>query len=408
MGLPGLKAMGLKLPVVEVTVEVPVEVEVEVPAPSDYQMLVGADGYTVLAAPESNWEPALRVDPVTWAWHEDGVVSGDFSAGDDNAVVTDVPVVSYDSKLWRVGGNRWWTGRESFVYNSTNGKDWVLVTADGGFPARSEHAVCVHNNQLVLSGGKGPNGQARNDLWTSSDGVTWTQRNASCNWQTRKLHQMISYNGFLWVIGGSNNTSVPKNDVWKSDDLGVTWTQVTASADFSARQMFGLTVHNNKLVLACGLAVSGEATVRSNEIWSSTDGETWTLVTDSAPFVGRIRPSLLTYKGLLILYGGAGSESDSTLADQHNDFWWSADGVHWTAFCDDELALPPYFPTENDNSYYSIAQVLGDRICVISWEPYAGNTAEISPVFVYFDLTPVITSTPDLATNNDWSAVIAE
>lgn len=71
------------------------------------------------------------------------------------------------------------------------------------------------------------------DVYTSllHSGGNWEQATSDAGWSARQNHQSLIHDGKMWVLGGTdgpNNTGV-KNDVWSSTD-GITWTQVTASA----------------------------------------------------------------------------------------------------------------------------------------------------------------------------------
>ena len=69
------------------------------------------------------------------------------------------------------------------------------------------------------------------------------------------------------MIGGFDGGY--KNDVWSSSD-GVTWTQESASAAFPVRADHQVVAFNNKLWLIGGYDGS-----RKNDVWSSSDGVNW-------------------------------------------------------------------------------------------------------------------------------------
>ena len=54
----------------------------------------------------------------------------------------------------------------------------------------------------------------------------------------------------MWLIAGTDG-STNKNDVWNSTD-GVTWTVVTSSASFSARENHASLVFDNKMWVTGG------------------------------------------------------------------------------------------------------------------------------------------------------------
>jgi leucine-zipper-like transcriptional regulator 1 len=86
----------------------------------------------------------------------------------------------------------------------------------------------------------------------------------------RRSQRMAVFNGKMWVIAGYDTTSM-KNDVWSSTD-GVTWTQATAAAAFTPRAQTQALVLNNQLCV-----VGGNDGGRTHDMWCSPDGVQWRL-----------------------------------------------------------------------------------------------------------------------------------
>ncbi|OGC04964.1 hypothetical protein A2276_03310 [candidate division WOR-1 bacterium RIFOXYA12_FULL_43_27] len=63
---------------------------------------------------------------------------------------------------------------------------------------------------------------------------------------------------------------------------------------------------------------------RLNDVWSSTDGITWTQETAAAAFEPKSNFVALNYDGYMWVLGGYSTSS------YDNDVWYSADGVTWT------------------------------------------------------------------------------
>ena len=63
-----------------------------------------------------------------------------------------------------------------------------------------------------------------------------------------------------------NNSSV-LNDVWSSSD-GVTWTQVTSAASWSGRYRFGALAYSNQMWVLGGCTAISTATY-TNDVWFS-------------------------------------------------------------------------------------------------------------------------------------------
>lgn len=131
---------------------------------------------------------------------------------------------------------------------------------------REYHAVVNYTNALYLSGGyavvqlgdcgveenarKRPSGEEfacgggyrayMNDIWMSTNGQTWTLLKLHASWTPRGEHSMVIMKSMLYILGGrtgdSQNSSDRDllNDVWTSSD-GASWTQLTNSAPWSPR-----------------------------------------------------------------------------------------------------------------------------------------------------------------------------
>ena len=108
--------------------------------------------------------------------------------------------------------------------------------------------------------------------------------------------------GKMYVIGGCN--VIYLNDVWSSTD-GATWTLVTAAASFAGR--YGPTSFVDAWGKMYVIGGVDQKSVYLNDVWSSTDGVIWTLVTSAASFVGRVDHTSLVYAGNMYVIGGRGS-----------------------------------------------------------------------------------------------------
>lgn len=214
---------------------------------------------------------------------------------------------------------------------STNSKE---ISAP--FAARSGHEVVFFKNKLWVIGGQ--SGSAyKNDIWSSDDGKSWTQVSVTgTQFSGRAYHQVVTSNiggsEKLWLIGGFDGTS-SKNDVWSSTD-GATWTQSTLSGTpFSARQGHGLVAANidgsEKLWLIGGF----DGTKYKNDVWSSTDGANWTQGTLSGtPFSARQGHQVVVANigGNKKLWLIGGFDGSSQSLGRLNDVWSSANGTDWT------------------------------------------------------------------------------
>lgn len=215
----------------------------------------------------------------------------------------------------------------SEVWTSTDGANWTLK-ATAPWESRHTFGSLVYNNKLWVVGGDQLQNHFQNDVWNSADGVNWTQVTASVPWDERMTHICCVFNNKLWVMGGQkivgwNNTiDTTFNDVWNSTD-GVNWTQVTSQAAWSPRgQIGGNIVFNNKMWIIGGGTYNGTRQF-FNDVWNSSDGLNWTLVTSQAPWAKRQYVEVMAYDNAMWVIGGY----DGT--DNRRDVWYSSDGITW-------------------------------------------------------------------------------
>jgi hypothetical protein len=131
----------------------------------------------------------------------------------------------------------------------------------------------------------------------------------------RNGHSLVTFNNDLLIVGGN------RNDVWSSSD-GISWTLITDAAPFG--KIFGHTTvfFNNRLWIIGGK--TGPKTF-SSAIWSSSSGAVWQKAA-TLPFDKRLYHTAVEFHGRLWIIGGLGtSETDPIL----NDVWSTSDGVNW-------------------------------------------------------------------------------
>ncbi|MDN5216835.1 fibronectin type III domain-containing protein [Fulvivirgaceae bacterium BMA12] len=142
---------------------------------------------------------------------------------------------------------------------------------------------------------------------------------SNASFSGRFSHTAAAFDDKLWVIGGIDAVS-RKNDVWHSSD-GETWVQATSSSAFSARFGHTTVVFDGKLWV-----IGGDIGTfpYKNDVWYSTDGVTWTEATSSAAFSGRRFHTTVVFHSKLWVIGGTVGTSAN-----ENDVWYSTDGVKW-------------------------------------------------------------------------------
>lgn len=256
------------------------------------------------------------------------------------------------------------------TFSSADGVTWETITigddGDSGLLFARQTAVFGFNDNIWLLGGlKSFAWNPTNSVWNTADGINFTlhETGGDSRWSVRERINAVVFDGKLWVVGGNaypsfgnlNATGTPYNDVWNSTD-GITWSQVTEGAAFTARSNPALFVHNDKLYLIGGLAGS----TYYNEIWTSEDGIAWTQLNVETPFTGRMGSAGISFKGQLFLIGG---RTAAGITGVSNEIWVSEDdGINWIKVeSGDPRALPGLYEGrvyprvfEHDDALYII------------------------------------------------------
>ena len=243
-------------------------------------------------------------------------------------------------------------------------------TVTDHFSPRYYHSSVVLGNDIYVIGGttQGRDASATpptpeinsNEVWRSSDGgLTWDQvADAAKRFSpARKLHSPVVLGEDIYVIAGRSSTT-SRRDVWKSSDRGVSWNRAAANAGFSARYFATVGVLNGALYLMGGFQGIG---AYLNDVWRSTDGVTWTEVTNTtaARFVGRLGHASVVLPG-----SGSGGADELyyiggfPTAGEAQNVYKSGDGGTWT-----QLTPVPGFA---NNRYSHTAVVLGGDIYLIA------------------------------------------
>jgi hypothetical protein len=215
--------------------------------------------------------------------------------------------------------------------NPFGGFVWGAATTSAAFPGRDFPTGIVYNNTMWLIGGYNTANNYLNDVWSSTDGASWTNvlpnltGGSSTQFLGRVNHTSLVYNNAMWVIGGANGlTTGNLNDVWTSTN-GSTWTQKASAASaniFPARNSHTSVVFNNTMWVIGGFGTPSPYFL--NDVWASTDGANWYEATAGAAFSARQGHASLVFNNAMWVIGG---QSNSSYL---NDVWTSTNGVNWT------------------------------------------------------------------------------
>jgi len=162
--------------------------------------------------------------------------------------------------------------------------------------------------------------------------TTWT-RIDTAPFQTRDSHGLVVFNNAMWLMGGLDGNKVTKgklveywkaphfSDVWKSTN-GIDWELITNKAPWGKRRSLPLVVFKDKLWLIGGYQF-GVGT--KGDIWSTSNGKDWKLVSELGSFGAREGHTITVFNNKLWLIGGVNFDKRKT----YDDIWYSDDGLIW-------------------------------------------------------------------------------
>jgi hypothetical protein len=273
----------------------------------------------------------------------------------------------YDSKLWAIGGaldNNPTTTNE--VWYSTNGSNWTMVTQSSPLRSIFNHSSAVFDagkgDRIWVIGGKifdpvTASFYVTNEVYYSLDGTDWNPIDVAKSFSPVFAHSSVVFDGKLWVIGGITYPyGGASSEVWSSTD-GSNWNLVTI-APFGPRMNHTSVVHDNKIWVIGG-GIDGNPTP-TNEVWSSPDGINWTKVTPVTIFPARHAHSSVVSDGKMFVIGGYRGSTPKV----EDDVWSSTDGATWT-----QLTAAAAFGTR----FKHASAVFDNKIWVISGTDLANN-----------------------------------
>ncbi|MBI4570255.1 MAG: carboxypeptidase regulatory-like domain-containing protein, partial [Planctomycetes bacterium] len=259
--------------------------------------------------------------------------------------------VTLGSRIILVGGGKPQSGiTHADVWESTDSKSWSPVAPGTPWVGRGFVGAAVLGEKLHVIGGDTGFGD-RGDRWSSTDGANWTRVAPDSPWGNRGALRVLEHGRALFAMGGvstANGVVTRHNDVWSSAD-GSVFSLVTPAAQWSGRQDFATVSHDSRIWV-----VGGFSTRYLNDVWSSGDGANWTQVTSDAPWLSRRNPTLVSFSGKIFLLGGYSSANNRE--EFFRDVWSTSDGRSWTQV----VQFAPWDARDGHTS-----TVLGNRIWVV-------------------------------------------
>jgi hypothetical protein len=203
---------------------------------------------------------------------------------------------------------------------------------------QSQVAAMLHGPAVRLAGRTWAFGGAQRPLASSADGLDWRAERSNLPFRSRR--PLAIHNGALWTSGGYDNPHGSTSEVWTSSD-GVTWTEATAAAEWQARDNHCMVSFHNRLWVFGGSRRDG---AEFNDVWSSADGANWRQEAQHPFTSSRSLAAAVVFKDRLWCLGGA-----FAVGNPLREVWSSADGVTW------RLDTPPW-----EARFQANAQVIDD------------------------------------------------
>lgn len=154
-----------------------------------------------------------------------------------------------NGKMYAIGGWKSGTGLGT-TYNtvlfSTDGITWTPSVKTPTWDGRHAFPVVVHNNRIYVLGGDINRGYYQPNVhsWDGLETSDWVVENTNAPWGNRFGHYAFSLNGYIYVGGGQTYTNITApptqffKDLWRSTD-GQTWELVTDDCPLGIRCFLG-------------------------------------------------------------------------------------------------------------------------------------------------------------------------
>jgi hypothetical protein len=275
--------------------------------------------------------PVFVVRNQMWAFHPQGHW---YSPDGKNWTKSELPLaglnpgyqkyVQFNDAVYALGtmeGNYTNMRLGSRISRTIDLKRWEVLAEQSNLPARVFYGAFAFKGKIWLMGGFDGK-QYYNDVWNSPDGVRWTRVTEHAGWSTRNIMAAVVFKERMWVIGGGLIDGTPpdgqtRDDVWSSTD-GVTWTRVS---NRMARIWGGSpVVYDGKLWLV-GANRDGNF-MRATLV--TEDGTSWR--EQEAPWTPRGAPAVWVFDNKIYMTGGKYSvtENGEIKFIYSNDVWYMA------------------------------------------------------------------------------------
>ena len=218
------------------------------------------------------------------------------------------------------------------VFAQDKNPDWVQVTKNAAWNARDSQGEVVYKNKLWILGGWFNSYEAPpRDVWSSSDGKEWSMVTKSAPWIHSDLPMSFVFRNRMWLMGGWYNGRLPghsaSNQVWSSTD-GQTWKRTREEAGWTPRLAAAVVEFKGKIWMLGGIEnyYFGDSSSLKNDVWYSSNGKKWKRATENAGWPPRAYHQAAVLNGKMYIFGGGNYVPGYRAM---NDVWSTEDGIHW-------------------------------------------------------------------------------
>ncbi len=184
-------------------------------------------------------------------------------------------------------------------------------------------------------------------------GYEWINVTNDAAYAPRDGAGALVFKGKMWLLGGwspedkENFPRICNNEVWSSTD-GVTWSLEKPNTfvdegfdpalDWEGRHTAGYVVYKKKMWI-----IGGDVNQRhyQYDVWNSKDGKTWTCVNLKVPWGPRVLHYTLVFKDKIWVMGGQTLPHYAPAEHLfYDDIWCSSDGINWEKVNTKKLSWP--------------------------------------------------------------------
>lgn len=241
-------------------------------------------------------------------------------------------VLYVDNTFYLFGGIGY-NGKTDTIYVSKDAKDWMYY---GVLPSlntkntSNQFSVAYFNNKFWLVG---LDMNSNFSIWNSADAKIWNLNSPGTSWVNNGRNitdkneaSLYVFKSKLWLI----EDTIP--DIWSTSD-GISWTYESSPAVLTnnispGRREYTIPfVYNNKVWIVGGRTINGISNNKNKDVYSSIDGKNWIQVTNNASFTSKYRLWSLNigFKNKIWTIGGNSDTFGAVLKDE----WYSSDGLNW-------------------------------------------------------------------------------